>query len=75
MDTFAAIALSTEPPIKTVTTGPPIKNDKLITTAVKRQVIGMAIWHAIVMAVMFVSMVCNEEYKANFQLSEDVPEN
>lgn len=27
MDTFAAIALSTEPPIKTVTTGPPPKSD------------------------------------------------
>ena len=27
MDTFAAIALSTEPPIKTVTTGPPPRSD------------------------------------------------
>jgi magnesium-transporting ATPase (P-type) len=32
MDTFAAIALSTEPPIKTVTTGPPIKNDAMLMT-------------------------------------------
>lgn len=57
MDTFAAVALSTEPPIKTVTTGPPINSDhNLVTTAVKRQVLGMALWHTIIMGIMFASM-------------------
>jgi len=63
MDTFAAIALSTEPPISTVTTGAPIKNDaKLMTPAVWRQVIGMTIWNTLIMTCMFVSMICSENY-------------
>ena len=63
MDTFAAIALSTEPPISTVTTGAPIKNDaQLMTKAVWRQVIGMSIWNTIIMTCMFVNMIMDSRY-------------
>ena len=78
MDTFAAIALSTEPPIKTVTTGAPIKCDQqLMTKAVWRQVIGMSIWNTIVMAILFASMVMSAEYKASVAIDfedNDYPE-
>jgi len=65
MDTFAAIALSTEPPIKTVTVGEPFKPEtKLMTPAVWRQIIGVSAWNVIVMISMFVYMVLNEKYLA-----------
>jgi len=65
MDTFAAIALSTEPPISTVTVGEPFKPEtKLMTPAVWRQIIGVSAWNVIVMISMFVYMVLNEKYLA-----------
>lgn len=39
-----------------------------MTSAVKRQVIGVAIWHTIVMGVMFTSMVLSKEYDATVAL-------
>jgi magnesium-transporting ATPase (P-type) len=72
MDTFAAIALATEPPIKTVTTGAPIKtNAQIMTNAVWRQVIGMSLWSTIVMGIMFASMAMNENYDASVGMDED----
>jgi len=69
MDTFAAIALSTEPPIKTVTTGPPIKIDhKIVTNAVLRQVIGISLWNTMIMGLMFASMVLDEKYDASIPI-------
>lgn len=63
MDTFAAIALATEPPIKSVTRGPPI-NEKadLLNRAVWTQVIGMSVWHTLVITLMFIGMTLSEEY-------------
>merc|ERR1711935_226394 len=69
MDTFAAIALSTEPPIKC--------DQQLMTKAVWRQVIGMSIWTTIVMAILFASMVMGAEYKASVAIDfedNDYPE-
>lgn len=63
MDTFAAIALATEPPIKSVTRGPPI-NEKadLLNRAVWTQVIGMSAWHTVIMTLMFIGMILSDEY-------------
>lgn len=63
MDTFAAIALSTEPPIRNVTKGPPFKaNAQLMTQAVWRQVVGVSVWTTFVMTMMFIGMVFSENY-------------
>ena len=57
MDTFAALALSTEPPLQNV-----IKNDSttdqnkiLMTKAVWRQIYGVSIWNLIVMLVLMLN--------------------
>lgn len=50
MDTFAAFALSTEPPIDAVVAGEPYKEDtKVLTGVIWRQVLGISAWNVLVM--------------------------
>lgn len=55
MDTFAAFALSTEPPMATVIKGPPFKSDtQLLTPVIWRQIMGISIWNTIVMILLII---------------------
>lgn len=50
MDTFAALALSTEPPLPAVIKGKPFKGDgALLSTAVWRQILGVSAWNLVIM--------------------------
>jgi len=50
MDTFAALALSTEPPLPSVIKGMPINGDaSVLSNTVWRQIFGMTAWNTIVM--------------------------
>jgi P-type Ca2+ transporter type 2C len=53
MDTFAAIALSTEPPLPSVLQGQN-GNGKILTGAVWRQILGISLWNTLVMAVVII---------------------
>ena len=55
MDLFAALALSTEPPIKSVIYSKPFKKDKsLMTNTIKRQILGISVFNFLIMVlVMF----------------------
>ena len=55
MDTFAAFALSTEPPLPSVIQGPPFRAEaKLLTPVIWRQIVGVSIWNTIVMALLII---------------------
>lgn len=65
MDAGAAIALSTEPPIRSVTKGPSIvATNPVMTSAVWRQVIGMSLYITTIMIIKIVTVVMNPKYKA-----------
>jgi Ca2+ transporting ATPase len=66
MDTFAAFALSTEPPLPSIIVGPPLNADaQLLTPVIWRQIIGMSIWNTIVMTLMifFGPLIAGLTYK------------
>jgi magnesium-transporting ATPase (P-type) len=44
MDTFAAIALSTEPPMEKILKTPPTSNATILTAPIWRQVLGVSLW-------------------------------
>jgi magnesium-transporting ATPase (P-type) len=55
MDTFAAFALSTEPPLPSVIQGPPLRSEeKLLTPVIWRQIIGVSVWNIIVMVMLII---------------------
>lgn len=66
MDTFAAIALSTEPPLKSVLTGGPCKGEgsAVLSKTVWRQILGVSIWNILVMLglMLFGGLVTGLEY-------------
>lgn len=45
MDTFAAIALSTEPPMEKVLKAPPTSRSSILTAPIWRQVLGVSLWN------------------------------
>jgi Ca2+-transporting ATPase len=45
MDTFAAIALSTEPPMEKVLKAPPTSRSSILTAPIWRQVLGISLWN------------------------------
>jgi len=66
MDTFAAIALSTEPPVDSVTSGLPFKgNAAVLSASVWRQILGISFWNMIVMIFMFIKMAADPNYRSN----------
>lgn len=53
MDVFAALALSTEPPLQNVIKGKAMNSDdSLLSKAVWRQIIGVSTWDTIIMIVL-----------------------
>lgn len=53
MDTFGALALSTEPPLPQVIRGSPFKETMaLLSPAVWRQILGVSLWNVIVMVII-----------------------
>lgn len=54
MDTFAAFALATEPPLDSILVGPPSKDEDVLTPAIWRQVLGVSFWNVIVMTLMII---------------------
>lgn len=56
MDTFAALALASEPPLPSVIDGPPfkMKNLQILTPTVWRQVLGLSFWNAFVMVMLMI---------------------
>ena len=55
MDTFAAFAFSTEPPIKSCITGPPFKADtNILTPAIWRQIFGVSAWNVLIMTILII---------------------
>ena len=69
MDTFAALALSSEPPLKDVIKGPPFKDGvSILSPTVWRQIFGVSIWNFVVMVIIMVfgQMVANlDDYSRN----------
>lgn len=66
MDTFAAIALSTEPPVDSVTSGQPFKgNAAILSASVWRQILGISFWNMIVMIYLFIAMEADSEYRGD----------
>ena len=70
MDTFAAIGLSTEPPVDSVTSGQPFKgNAAILSASVWRQIIGMSLWISVVMLVLFIRMTATSGYMNNVDIN------
>lgn len=53
MDTFAAIALSTEPPLEKILKTPPTGNATILTAPIWRQVMGISIWNSVIIAMIY----------------------
>jgi magnesium-transporting ATPase (P-type) len=64
MDTFAAIALSTEPPMEKILRTPPTSNASILTAPIWRQVLGVSLWQFIIILTLYLfgSMVGGFEY-------------
>jgi len=63
MDTFAALALATEPPLDSATSGMPYRENKpVITKFVWRQIIGVSTWNVLVILAMLFGMVFDSNY-------------
>lgn len=70
MDTFAAIALSTEPPVDSVIDGRPFKgNAAVLSASVWRQILGISVWNIMVIVFHMITMICNEKYIAGADAS------
>lgn len=53
MDTFAAIALSTEPPMEKILKLPPSSGASVFTAPIWRQVFGVSIWNFLTILVLY----------------------
>lgn len=69
MDTFAAIALSTEPPLEKILKCPPSSKTSLLTAAVWRQILGVSLWNFFIILFLFIfgGYVGNLEGYSNYQ--------
>lgn len=54
MDTFAAIALSTEPPMEKILKYPPTSKVQIMTSAIWRQILGVTLWNFLVIVILFI---------------------
>ena len=78
MDTFAALALSTEPPLPSVIKGSPFKKKaSLLSATVWRQIIGVSLWNGLVMAILIIfgSYIFNLNYTNTTTTTVMMPEN
>lgn len=53
MDTFAAIALSTEPPLEKILKTIPSSNTAILTASIWRQVLGVSIWNFLIILAIY----------------------
>lgn len=53
MDTGAALALSTEPPLKSVLKGSPRSNTSILNAVVWRQILGVSLWNVLIILSIF----------------------
>lgn len=69
MDTFAAIALSTEPPLEKILRSPPSSKTSLLTAAVWRQILGVSLWNFLIILFIFIfgGLVGGLEDFSNYQ--------
>jgi magnesium-transporting ATPase (P-type) len=54
MDTFAAIALSTEPPMEKILKSPPTSRSSILTAQIWRQVLGVALFNFMLVIFLYV---------------------
>lgn len=54
MDTFAAIALSTEPPMEKILRYPPTSKVQIMTAAIWRQILGITLWNFLLILILFI---------------------
>lgn len=52
MDTFAALALATEPPLPSVIKQTSEESKQILTPTVWRQILGISLWNIIVMGIL-----------------------
>lgn len=53
MDTLAAIALSTEPPMEKILKQPPTSNASILTAPIWRQIIGISLWNTAIIVCLY----------------------
>ena len=54
MDTFAAIALSTEPPMEKILKSPPTSRSSILTASLWRQVLGVSLWNFLIVLFLYI---------------------
>jgi len=54
MDTFAAIALSTEPPMEKILKSPPTSRSSILTASIWRQVLGLSLWNFLMVVFLYI---------------------
>jgi len=54
MDTFAAIALSTEPPMEKILKSPPTSRSSILTASIWRQVLGVSLWNFLIVIFLYI---------------------
>lgn len=54
MDTFAAIALSTEPPMEKILKSPPTSRSSILTAPIWRQVLVLSLWNFLIILFLYV---------------------
>lgn len=54
MDTFAAIALSTEPPMEKILKAPPTSRSSILTAPIWRQVLGVSFWNSLIILFLYI---------------------
>lgn len=54
MDTFAAIALSTEPPMEKILKAPPTSRSSILTAPIWRQVLGLSLWNFLIIIFLYI---------------------
>lgn len=72
MDTLAAIALGTEPPLPSIVAGEPYKDHQVLQPQIWRQILGVSLWNCIViLCVVFFVPLADPTIKYNMVTSPD----
>lgn len=54
MDTLAAVALSTEPPMEKILKSAPTSNTSILTAPIWRQILGISLWNFFIILILFI---------------------
>lgn len=77
MDLMAALALSTEPPLKLVLDGPPFTEKRsILTPTVWRQVFGISLWNVLVLCLVmfFAPLAADLDYPRHVSADKSMPD-